>query len=137
MKFVCKTYFDITPTGITGHYKSSHVPFKDRAGQTIQNEISWNLARNQQRNWETLTQVIGLRTQVYKLTDPVRIKDMFEFTFETESIDALGPADDPVKMLVADAQGVPMIAGLWNVQDIEPVLTVTGPRQNIWFTTSA
>lgn len=134
MRVHCSTLFDVTPTGVTGHFKASNVPFTDRSGQTIQNEISWNLARNQQRNWETLTQVIGLRTQIYKLTTPVRSGSKFEFTFETETPDAYGPEDNPLSMLVSDAADVPMLTGLWNIQDIEPVLTVTGPRQNIWFT---
>ena len=134
MRFACKTYFDITATGVIGHFKSSRVPFQDRAGQLIQNEISWNMARNQQRNWETITQIIGLRAQIFKLTDPVRVKDMLEFTFEIETTDAYGPESDPTEMLLKDADGVPMLPGLWNINNIEPELVVSGPRQNIWFT---
>ena len=50
MKFICKTLFDITATGVTGHYKSSRVPFRDSTGNNIENETTWNRARNQQRN---------------------------------------------------------------------------------------
>ena len=50
MKYACQTLFDITATGVTGHYKSARIPFLDRAGQTIKNEESWNRSRNQQRN---------------------------------------------------------------------------------------
>ena len=52
MRFACRTYFDITATGVTGHYKSSRVPFLDQVGKNITNELDWNKARNQQRNWE-------------------------------------------------------------------------------------
>ena len=70
VKFICKTLFDITATGVTGHYKSSRVPFQDLTGTSITNEISWNRARNQQRNWETITQLISLRTQISELQTP-------------------------------------------------------------------
>ena len=49
MKFICKTFFDITATGVTGHYKSSRVPFNDLSNVTIEDERSWNYARNQQK----------------------------------------------------------------------------------------
>ena len=50
MKFACQTLFDITATGVTGHYKLSRIPFRDRAGQLIHDTESWNRSRNQQRN---------------------------------------------------------------------------------------
>lgn len=134
MRFHCATLFDITPTGVTGHFKASQVPFKDRAGQLIANEISWNLARNQQRNWETLTQVIGLRAQIHKISTPVRNGNKFEFTFEVETENALGGPNNPTEMLVSDAEGVPMLAELWNLQNIDSTLITSGPKQNIWFT---
>ena len=49
MRFSCKTLFDITATGVTGHYKSSRVPFTDLAGTDITNELTWNRSRNHQR----------------------------------------------------------------------------------------
>ena len=72
MRFTCKTYFDINNTGVTGHFKASRVPFTDKSGQQITNEMSWNIARNQQRNWETLTQLISMRTQIAKMSAPKR-----------------------------------------------------------------
>ena len=74
MKFICKTFFDITATGVTGHYKSSRVPFNDLSNVTIEDERSWNYARNQQRNWETITQLIGLRTQISQIENPTKLK---------------------------------------------------------------
>ena len=35
MRFSCTTLFDITATGVTGHFKSSRIPFEDRAGNTV------------------------------------------------------------------------------------------------------
>ena len=135
MKYVCQTRFDITATGVTGHYKSARIPFQDRAGQTIKNEESWNRSRNQQRNWETLTQILSLRTQLFLLTDPVAdlTGTRWMFEFETESDGIYGPESDPVSILRADANGVPMLRELNNDPDIETVLITEGAQQNIWF----
>jgi hypothetical protein len=79
MKFICKTFFDITATGVTGHYKSSRVPFNDLSNVTIEDERSWNYARNQQRNWETITQLIGLRTQISQIENPTKVKNLWNY----------------------------------------------------------
>jgi hypothetical protein len=135
MKFACQTLFDITATGVTGHCKQSRMPFQDRAGQVIRDVESWNRSRNQQRNWETLTQILSLRTQLFDLTEPIQDQTgsrwMFEFETETDGI--YGPSDDPVSVLRSDATGVPMLRELNNDPDIETVLVTEGPRQNIWF----
>ena len=135
MKYVCQTLFDITATGVTGHYKSARIPFLDRAGQTIKNEESWNRSRNQQRNWETLTQILSLRTQLFLLTDPVQdlTGTRWMFEFETESDGIYGSESDPVSILRSDANGVPMLRELNNDPDIENVLVTEGATQNIWF----
>ena len=135
MKFACQTKFDITVTGITGHFKSAHMPFQDRAGQVIKDTESWNRSRNQQRNWETLTQILGLRTQLFALTMPIQDQTgtrwMFEFETETDGI--YGPVEDHNQVLRADATGVPMLRELNNKPEIESILITDGPNQNIWF----
>ena len=135
MKFACQTRFDITATGITGHFKSTNMPFQDRAGQIIKDTASWNRSRNQQRNWETLTQILGLRTQLFALTMPIQDQTgtRWMFEFETETDGVYGPADDPTQVLRADANGVPMLRELNNTPDIESILVTDGPNQNIWF----
>jgi hypothetical protein len=135
MKYLCQTLFDITATGVTGHCKSSRLPFTDHAGQWIDNETAWNRSRNQQRNWETITQILSLRTQLFDLSTPVQdtTGTRWMFEFETESDGIYGPNDDPVAVLRADAEGVPMLRELNNDPDIDTVLVTTGPRQNIWF----
>lgn len=134
IKIQCRCLFDITATGITGHYKSSRVPFNDRAGQQIINETAWNRARNQQRNWETLTQLISLRTQVNELTDPVKIDGVWQFEFATETVDVYGTPDDPTLVLRNDAAGVPMLVIWDNNQITAQELVIDGADQNIWFT---
>lgn len=135
MKYMCQTLFDITATGVTGHFKLTRIPHQDRAGQIIANQSDWNRSRNQQRNWETITQILSLRTQLFAITTPIPnimgTKWMFEF--ETETSGVYGPDDDPVLVLRSDANGVPMLRELNNDPDIEPFLCTTGARQNIWF----
>jgi hypothetical protein len=133
IKIKCRTLFDITATGITGHLKTSRMPFKDRAGNDIVNEESWNRSRNQQRNWETLTQIVSLRTQIIEVTDPVREDNVWIFEFASETPSIFGSDDDPVSVLREDAHGVPMLNELGNTNDIDPMLITFGNNQNIWF----
>lgn len=135
MKFACQTLFDITATGVTGHYKLSRIPFRDRAGQLIHDTGSWNRSRNQQRNWETITQILSLRTQLFDLSDPIsdQTGTRWMFEFETETSGVYGPDSDPVSVLRSDAAGVPMLRDLDNDPDIDTVLITDGARQNIWF----
>lgn len=117
-----RTQFDITATGVTGHYKHS---------QNL-SAIEWNKARNQQRNLETLTQLISLRTQIMSTTIPVENNKIWEFEFESET-NVWDNGADPVGVLKDDSNGVPMLRELNNDPDIEPILIVGGPKQNIWF----
>jgi hypothetical protein len=130
MRIQCRTQFDITATGITGHCKPSRMPFRDSAGTTITDQADWNRSRNQQRNWETLTQLISLRTQVVDLTFPVKENDLwvFEFTVENESL--FLDNNDSLAVLKSDCQGVPMLIGLGEIAIADAVLAVD---QNIWF----
>ena len=132
-KILCRCLFDITATGVTGHFKSSRIPFRDRADQDVVDEVTWNRARNQQRNWETLTQLISLRTQVIDLTMPERFDGAWEFEFATETPDAYGPENDPTQILRADTDRVPMMQTLSTGEFFSEELVVSGPDQNIWF----
>jgi hypothetical protein len=132
-KFRCCCLFDITATGVTGHFKSSRIPFRDRAGQMITDDATWNRSRNQQRNLETLTQLISLRTQVDNLTTPERKDGTWEFEFTTDVADVYGTVNDPVSVLRSDADGVPMITNLDNGETMATSLITTGADQNVWF----
>jgi len=133
MRFSCTTRFDITATGVTGHFKSSRVPFQDRAGNTVDDISDWNRSRNQQRNWETVQQIIGMRTQISTSTVPERTGSTWHFEFETETPGVYGTDDTPVTVLYSDAEGVPMLVDLDNHRDLATFIVITGPEQNIWF----
>jgi hypothetical protein len=135
MRFAVQTFFDITATGITGHYKPARVPFQDHAGNQITDNESWNRSRNQQRNWETLTQILSLRTQLFRLQNPITdtLNRTWMFEFETETDNIYGNDIDPTSVLRADANDVPMLIGLDNRPELSPALITTGHDQNIWF----
>lgn len=135
MKIVCKTLFDCTYTGVTGSFKPSQIPFNDRAGQLIQNVADWNKSRNQQRNWETILQLISLNTQPQDIIPPKLIDKIWEFEFRVESADvfAVSHSSDPLAGLKQNCAGVPMIVKLNEKNKIDPVLQSQGPDQNIWF----
>ena len=85
MKIICQTLFDCTYTGVTGHFRIAQIPFADRTGTVIRTEEQWYRARNQQRNWETLMQVISLRTQPLNLTIPTLKDGKWEFEFGADN----------------------------------------------------
>jgi len=135
MRYACQTLFDITATGVTGHFKATRVPFFDRSGNSIADLESWNQARNKQRNFETLTQILGLRCQLTEVTDPVidQTGTKWMFEFETETPGVFGDDTDPTQVLRSDAENVPMLLDLDNDPTIDSILITSGPYQNIWF----
>lgn len=137
MKIVCRTTFDCSYTGVTGHFRSSEIPFTDRAGQLIPTQTAWNRSRNQQRNWETLMQVIGLKTQPLNVTRPVRKDDTWEFEFTAEAEGVFSSIDnlDPVAGLKQDFDGVPIMIDLNEKSGVVSTVTTSGPDQNIWLDT--
>jgi hypothetical protein len=129
----CRTLFDITQTGSTGHFKPERLPFTDRSGNRIVDINTWEKSRNTQRNLETLLQIISLRTQVFEVTDPIKTKKIWYFEFSTETTGAYGTFDDPVSLLKKDANGVPMIVHLDESKFSATVMVVDGNGQNVWF----
>ena len=129
----CCTLFDITETGITGHFKTSQIPFTDRAGQQIADQAGWNRARNQQRNLETISQVLQLRTQIFDVTAPTTNNGRWCFDFVVEAEGIYQQDRDLFGILKNDCEGVPMIIGLDDQYMLTPFLITKGSQQNIWF----
>lgn len=131
--FIVYTLFDITSTGVT----------KATSQNTHQ--------RNQQRNWETLQQVLGLRTQPLNLQTPVHIVDadlscycfgenykgrasVWSTEFTVDQIDVFTRNGDTVALLKEDADLIPMIVGLTESVVMDPTCTQTGGNNcNICF----
>jgi hypothetical protein len=132
MKIKISTYFDCTATGITAHFRQAQIPMLDKAGQKIASEQEWHRSRNQQRNFETLTQLVGLYTQPMDLTKPTycRVSGMWEFEFTAEFPGVFSLENDSLGLLTQQANGVPMIIGLTETQTLQNWLI---PNSNIFF----
>lgn len=111
-KICCRCQFDITATGVKSNLNKNRMPFVDESGVEIRDQISWNRSRDKQRNWETLLQVISLRTLPYDITNPELMNGWWKFEFTVDNISSVELDGDPVGSLRKDVQGVPMIVGL-------------------------
>lgn len=148
IQIVCYTLFDITPSGIKSHIKALQFPTTDRTGAALNNADDWTRARNQQRNWETILQVVSLRTQPENCSDPVsfvtdfkqtqfRVKGkgkVWSFAFESEIDDAFEISENAIGALELDVHQVPMVIGLNETSVKVPHIISGGPNTNTYFT---
>jgi hypothetical protein len=147
-KVICYTLFDCTATGILNHAKVTQLPLTDQQGQVILDQAALTRARNQQRNWETLTQLISLRTQVTVYSLPQILQDasvamlglnrrsskIWTFEFGSEFADIYDISGEPLAALTQDCDGVPLITGLGEgIENLEPVIRTTGAMINTKF----
>jgi hypothetical protein len=127
------TLVDITATGVTRY----------RPEQEFE--------RNQQRNWETVLQTIGLKTQPMMIEGPVAIEsnldDGWEFgeyyqgrhkiwawTFAVETADVFMLNDNPIGGLELDFEQVPVVQGLnETARFMLPIFLPHGAIKNIYF----
>jgi hypothetical protein len=123
------TQFDCTATGVTGHFRANTLPFQDREGQQIHDQTAWNRSRNQQRNWETILQIIGLYTQAQDITPTEHSQGQWSFEFSTDFDDVFNDHGDPLGLLKSACQGVPMFDDL----DHQPRTAMLEPDKNIHF----
>jgi hypothetical protein len=135
VRIKCTTRFDITETGVKNRNHKARIVFRDATGREITNELDWNRARNQQCNWETVNQVISLRTLPENISRPVHNAETGIWSFEFAVIDPASVTCDgnPVGYLLNDCAGVPMILGLSETPGITPILISSGSDANIWF----
>jgi len=74
-----------------------------------------------------------MRAQIFELLEPVGYNGTWSFEFEVETPDVFGSSADPVAVLRADADGIPMINNLDNKSELPPILITSTDQQNIWF----
>jgi hypothetical protein len=127
------TLIDITPTGVT-----THTPALD-------------LGRNQQRNWETVQQIISLRTQptiisTDSFVDQVKrynfginytgTQQIWTFKFAVEYADIYQEGTDKFGLVKYDFKITPVILGLTETAIPERAMFYPkGPWNNIYFKT--
>ena len=120
----------------------------------LSNNSSEIRGRNQQRNWETAQQIIGLRTQATIVAVPASPRMVYmdahhfgayytgqhqcwKFIFEVEQQDVFGGIDDPVKLLRIDFDSVPIIKNLEETVDLPDAMFYTeGLLKNTYFKVS-
>jgi len=111
------TDFDITNTGVVRNFKKNLLPAKIN-GQLIHTEEEWIHCRRQQTNWETLIQIISLRTQPYNIRTIVNELD-WTLEFDIEHIDVFRKNGNPLGLLQEDIENVPLLTGLDEKKDLE------------------
>jgi hypothetical protein len=130
----CYSLVDITETGV----------IRDHAGQELE--------RNQQRNWETVLQCIGLRAQpmnIRQLAMPIQSAELagyqfgemykgqhkvwcFKFSVEHEGV--FEKVGDPLGLLTDSFDNVPVITYLTeSARFLLPIFYTSGPIKNIYF----
>ncbi len=143
------TLFDITYTGIlhNGNYNVSK--FFDKAGQIVENINQWERSRNQQRNWQIIVQLLGLRAIPNILSMPVKktddlnkykfgsiftgIQNVWTVSFAMEHTSVL-TVQTEFDLLIQDFDSVPLTTGLTETAIIKPKCLITsGINQNIYF----
>lgn len=146
-KVVCYTLFDITPTGVLNHTRATQLPFTSAGGIEIRDEESLGIARNQQRNWETFLQIIGLRAQPTVHKNPALLEDaslalfsfrrsasrIWSFEFSAEQVDVYDANGQALEALIRDCDGIPMITGLHETRGLENVVQTRGEKINTVF----
>ena len=112
----CWTTFDITITGVKNNFNINRLPFADQAGQDVTTPAQWHHSRNQQRNWDTINQLLSLRALPHSITPSERDNTgdvrVWDFEFSVDQDDALAEGNNIFGALERDCQGVPMITGL-------------------------
>jgi hypothetical protein len=145
-KLKCHTLFDITKTG--------NIHRKPPINGTIDQTKRWEKTRNTQTNFDTIIQVLSLRSQPEDITDPVQeiilfdtSLDMFGFLFDNEdvatscwsftvSIPHNKVYDDGINELgnlYKDCDGVPMIKVGTEWEKLPNFLDTTPELKNIHF----
>lgn len=132
-RITCRTLFDITRTEVKHSFNQGRLPFTDAAGQMVTDHRSWMLSRNQQRNWETVVQLLSLRTQPHDITGPgfwLAGEIWWAFDFSVDDAGVFASQDRPFAQLEQDCTMVPMLIGLREQVTVTPMLI---PGINIIF----
>lgn len=146
----CYTLVDISKTGVIRPHQNQVLTLLDEIGQEVRDQRTWERSRNQQRNFETVLQIIGLRTQPMLLDNPSQsVVDLGDYNFGANwngnhkvwcfkfSVEYVGIFDRDSRDLIAlaeDMHHIPCITGLTETASLAtPVFVTTGPGTNVYF----
>ncbi len=141
-RIACHTLFDITKTGVLN---------RARPADDVEDIDMWINQRASQCNYDTILQVISLRSQPDNATAPVVVEidlskehefgtnynngyaTFWSFDFEVQNGSVFHDGDDSLGSLNTDCQGVPMVLTNNLYKDLDPMLDVTKEKRNIYF----
>lgn len=133
-RLLCTTSFDITKTAVTGFFRQDKIPFVDESGKHIVDKPTWTVARNQNRNLETILQILSLRTQIFDVSVPLNTDGVWQFGFSVDTLSVYSDtAHNDLNVLKTDANNVPMLI-LNNKSGVDVAMTkVYGDDPNLFF----
>ena len=106
-----ETEIDITKTDTVNNKFTD--PFVDSNNKKITNKEKFNISRSQQRNYETLVQVISLRGNPIYISNPTKNKNSWSVVFATEQVGIYDSnSNNELDLLHHDFENVPVITGL-------------------------
>jgi hypothetical protein len=136
-RIICYTLFNITYTGITSRTKPNTEEIKD-----------WTVKRNTQWNFDTILQLISLRSQPDILTYPEKIKSKnlfgtifqkqdkiycWKFIFQVQHNSVFDNEEIKLGNLYNDCHNVPMILVGGENNLLMPILDTSPQQRNIFF----
>jgi len=141
-RIACYTLFDITQTGVMNRSKPNEDDIQD-----------WMHRRNTQCNFDTILQVISMRSQPEIVKIPVKneMTDQefnkfgflyqsddqssycWKFEFEIQHSSVFENGIMPLGALYKDCEGVPMLVCKNQVKDTSAFLNITEELKNIYF----
>lgn len=141
----CYTLFDITKTGVLNR--------KPPLNGTIQQIKKWEQNRNSQSNFDTIVQVISLRSQPENITEPIVTEKLlnefehFGFMYDNEEVEqkiwsfdftinhssVFNDGFTELGYLYSDCEGVPIIRLGTEYDKIQGFLDTSPELRNIYF----
>jgi len=109
------TLIDITKTNVTRNFKSQG---------SLLSQREWDFLRNKQRNWEVVIQLLGLRFQPMKISDPIKLinQNYNDYSFGNAFSEVKNLSiwkfycnydiETSIDFLISDFNDIPIISGL-------------------------
>ena len=142
-RIACYTLFDITKTGVLN---------RGRPGVDVENVDEWINKRNTQCNFDTILQVISLRSQPDEVSEPKKVdvvidknsnfgsiyKDnkkhaVWSFDFEIHHSSVFEDGITDLGALYKDCEGVPMLKSGKESKKLNDQLSIDNSNKNIYF----
>ena len=133
--------FDITKTDVSNR----------RQVMDEHNQLIASKQRSQQSNFETVLQIISMRSQPEDISNPVKQNIKIEqgsiwgnryckslcpcwtFTFTVQHSSVFNDGTDELGNLLTDCENVPMIVSLEEAENLNNILSINGHSKNIHF----